>query len=232
MIFSCSGPEKTKEENAAPVKKDSLVSAADTFHVGTKIFYVEQISKADFDNAPGPFQPDSLEKNILIRDSIYAFRLGSVLILNMNGRFEETISFKDNTKEGTEGFCQFTYKGFLPEINQYVVFGAFVESFNYFLIDKATADTSFACGFPIMSPGKKHFICGNTDLMARFVPNGFDLYEVVGKKIHLVGRRELDKWGPEKIKWLNDSSLLVQRNVLDTTSPGMIKTDYVKLLMN
>lgn len=231
LLISCSAPEKPKEETPAETKKDSLISEKDTFYVGSKLFFVEQISKSEFDKLPDPLVPDTSEKNILIRDSAHAFRLGVALVLNMGEKFNETISFKDNNKEASEEYCGFTYKGFFPQINQHLVFASFIESFNYYFIDKNTADTNYACGYPVFSPAGKYFICGNTDLVARFVPNGFDLYEVNDKKIKQIGRRELDNWGPEKIKWVNDSVLFVQRNVLDTTSENMVRTDYVKLLM-
>lgn len=231
FLFSCSSPEKPKEKTAAPQKKDTLVSERDTFHIGSKLFYVEQISKAEFDRVAEYPEPDTSEKNILLRDSANAFRLGIALILNVGEKFNQTVSFKDNNKEGQEEFCNFTYKGFYPEINQHMVYASFVESFAYYLVDKNSADTNYACGFPVFSPNKKYFICGNTDLVARFVVNGFDLYEAGDKKIKQVGRRELDTWGPEKIKWLNDSVLYVQRNVSDTTVKAMMRTDYVKLLM-
>ncbi|MGZ3863721.1 MAG: hypothetical protein ACXVPF_10960 [Bacteroidia bacterium] len=230
LLTSCSA-EKSKEETSVAVKKDSLVSERDTFYIGNKLFYVEQISKEEFDKLPGPPVPDTSEKNILVRDSAYAFRLGTALVLNMGERFNETISFKDNNKEASEEYCGFTYKGFLPQINRHLVFASFIESFNYYLIDKNTADTNYACGYPVFSPTGKYFVCGNTDLVARFVPNGFDLYEAGNKKIKQIGRRELDTWGPEKVKWLNDSVLCVQRNVLDTTTKNMVRTDYVKLLI-
>ncbi|HWY35057.1 MAG TPA: hypothetical protein VNX68_10450, partial [Nitrosopumilaceae archaeon] len=82
------------------------------------------------------------------------------------------------------------------------------------------------------SPDKNYFISGNADLVAGFVFNGFDLYEIKNKKIHLIGRRELSNWGPEKIAWINNSSLLVQRIISDTTKPDKVRSEYVKLIMN
>ena len=225
----CSCGNSGKEETFEAPAKDSLTPVIDTFSIGNKLFSAIQISQADFDKLPMPPPADTSEKNILLKDSAYATRLGTVLILNVGNK--ETISFKDNTKEENEEYCAFSYKGFLPEINQHVVFGSFIESFNYFLIDKITADTNYACSYPIMSPDKNYFICGNVDLVAGFVVNGFDLYEIKDHKIKLIGRRELDKWGPGKIKWADNSTLLVERTILDTTSSTMTRTDYVKLLM-
>jgi hypothetical protein len=229
ILLSCTNSEKSKETIGAISVKDSLRSEIDTFNIGTKFFSVQQISQTDFDKVPRPIMPDTSENKLLQKDSAFVTRLGTVLILTVGNN--ETISFKDNTKEESEEFCKYTYSGFLPDINQYIIFGTYIESYNYLLIDKTTGDTSYVCGYPVLSPDKKYFICGNTDLIAGFVFNGFDMYEVKDKKIKLVGQRYLNNWGPENIKWQDDSTLFAQRTVLDTTLSTMTRIDHVKLLM-
>ncbi|HXB39586.1 MAG TPA: hypothetical protein VNZ49_03535 [Bacteroidia bacterium] len=228
-LSCCTNAEKPKETSDVSLKKDSLVSELDTFYIGQKLFTVFPASKEDFDKIPEPVRCDTSEKNNLFKDSAFVTRLGGTLILNCKDK--ETIVFKNNPKEGYEEYADYTYLGKIPDINQYLILGSFHESFSYLLVNPLSGDTTFICGEPVFSPDKKYFICGNTDLIAAFVINGFDLYEINGKKIKLVGRRELSKWGPEKIKWIDNSSLLIERSVLDTTKQEMTRTDYIKLIL-
>ncbi len=225
LLSSCNN---NKPEEKSVEAKDSL-PLLDTFSIGNKFFSVYPSTKEDFDKFPAPPTFDSLEKNNLLRDSAEAFRLGSVLVLNCGKH--ETMSFKNDTTEGYDTYADYTYRGKIAEINQFLILGAFMESFSYWLINPVSGDTTHLCGEPVFSPDKKYFICGNTDLIAGFVLNGFDMYEVNNKQIKAVGQQYIDKWGPEKIKWLDNASLLVQRNILDTTISTMIRTDYVKMNM-
>jgi hypothetical protein len=228
-LSSCTNTEKPNGTSEVIPVKDSLVSELDTFYIGKNLFTVTSATKEDFDKIPEPLRCDTSEKNNLFKDSAFVIRLGGTLILNCKDK--ETIVFKNNPKEGYEEYADYTYLGKVPEINQYLILGSFHESFSYLLVNPLSGDTTFICGEPVFSPDKKYFICGNTDLIAAFVVNGFDLYEINDKKIKLVGRRELNKWGPEKIKWVDNSSLLVERSVLDTTKQEMTRTDYIKLIL-
>jgi hypothetical protein len=229
LVFSCTNSEKPKEEIVSLQKTDSLVAEMDTFYIGDKLFSVEQITKADFDKVPDSPRPDTSEANCLAKDANYATRLGVMLMMKVGK--DNNVSFKDNPSEGYEEFAKYTYMGRFKDIGSYVILGSFVESFNYLLIDYTNGDTNYVCDVPALSPSKKYFICGNVDLIAGFVFNGFDLYGIRDKKAKLIGRRYLNKWGPQKTKWLNDSSIVVERAILDTTLSTLIRTDYIKLVM-
>jgi hypothetical protein len=227
VLISCHS-EKTPEDKKDIVLNDILAAEADTFSIGNQLFLMEKITKEDFDKIPEPSITDTSESNLIRNSQGVVSRKDSSLILIIGNK---TLAFKDNTGAETEEYCKFTYAGFWPDINQHIIYGIYIESFNYLLIDAETADTNFSCSLPIMSPDKNFFICGNVDLIARFVMNGFDLYNVKDKKIRLVGRREQEEWGPEKIKWADNKTLFVERAVLDTTTADMIRKDYVKLIL-
>jgi hypothetical protein len=198
-----------------------------TFSIGNKVFTIEKITKEMFDKIPETPFPDTSEKNLLQKSKQFVTRNDSILLLKIG---KNMLTFKNKDGEA-EDYENYKYQGFFPDLNQHVVLGSFVESFNYLLIDASDADTNYACGIPIVSPDKSYFICGNVDLIAAFVLNGFDLYEIKNKRIKLVARKEIAGWGPEKIKWLDPSTILVQRTILDTAVSTMTRTDYVKLLM-
>lgn len=120
------------------------------------------------------------------------------------------------------------YRGLLPDLNKYLIYATYYEWYNYVLIDRVSGDTTITAGLPIISPDKKTFICGNCDLVAGFTFNGIELYTNKNKP-ELVAIRELTKWGPTSIKWLDNSSLIVECNISDTTNANLERQDFLKL---
>jgi hypothetical protein len=137
-----------------------------------------------------------------------------------------------NSTEEEEGddekYVTYQYRGYSKEVNQFVVYGAFYEWYDYLLIDGVTGDTTDLCGIPIVSPGKKQLISGNADLDAGYTFNGIELYDD-SHPPNILASRELTKWGPKIIKWKDDNTLYIEASVLDSTGE---KTDYFKLTLN
>jgi hypothetical protein len=224
IVSSCNEPAKTP--NVTPVK--ALVSEFDTFYLGNKLIEVTKIEKIEFDRlTPSKEDVKSDESFYLQKDSSLVKRNGDTLFLKTS---QKTVTFLNNKSED-DSYAQYSYNGYLSDLNQFLVYGVFYEWFEYFLIDGITGDTTMCSSSPLLSPDKKMFITGNDDLEAGFNFNGLALYKN-SHKPELIGSRALNKWGPNSIKWFDNSTLLIECNVLDTTSANYFRTDYFKLKLH
>lgn len=220
LIISCSEKKQDKPE----IEKGP-VSETDTFYLGDKLVQVEKATKAEFDKLDS-IVFDTSEVQNLLADSSSVKRKGDTLFFSISNNRKVTLV--NNYADDDDTYVSYSYLGFMKDIDQFLVFGVYYEWYNYLLIDKQTGDTTITCGDPVVSPNKKYFICGNADLEARFTFNGFELYENTHKP-KLVNSRELGKWGPEMIKWLDNETMLARCSISDTAAKNLIRTDYFKL---
>jgi hypothetical protein len=213
--------EKVTDNNNIPKPEQ------DTFYLGNILVHLEKIQKTDFDKVSENPVDTANEALLLRRDSSLVSRSGDTLFF-MTGRGKVTLL---NIESEGDNYSNYLYKGYLKDMNQFLVYGAFYEWFNYQLIDRITGDTTALSGEPVLSPDKKRFISGNSDLMAGFTFNGIELYKSTHKP-ELIGARALGKWGPNIIKWLDNRTLVIECNVSDTTLENMERLDYFKLTLD
>jgi hypothetical protein len=218
LLWACGNPTSEKKE----VGK-ILSSEIDTFYLGNKLIKVETVQKTTFDESPSPAFDTSETRN-LEADASLAKRTGDTLTISISGN--KKLYFVNDTSE--TDYANYYYMGKMKNTNQCLISEIYYEGSGYSLINYQTGDTTTLSGKPVLSPDKKYFICGNADLMAGFNINGFELFENLPKPKFL-SARELMKWGPEQIKWVNDTVLLVKATVLDSTAEYSMRTDYFKL---
>ncbi|WP_243349475.1 hypothetical protein [Parabacteroides sp. FAFU027] len=80
---------------------------------------------------------------------------------------------------------------------------------------------------PLFSPSKKYFVCASSDLIACFEENGIQLYKEKNGGFDKVFEKEILDWGPDEVKWENDSCLVIKRAKVDKTEN--LQFDYVRL---
>ena len=224
ILFSCS--HSGSEKNTG--KKDSLRSEIDTFYVGKKLFTVEPSSKEEFDKLPETLV-DTAESHNLLKDSGHVKRTGDSLVFTLNGSGRVVLK---NEITDDDSYVRYTYCGSIPEIGKWLVYGAYYEWYNYLLIDQSTGDTTEVIGEPLVSPDRKHFVCANSDLFAGFTYNGIELFENEQGRTKLIGSREIGAWGPDRIRWLDNSTMLVEQSRIDTTAQNMEAIRYIRLKMD
>jgi hypothetical protein len=202
LFISCS--ENKTEERIQEVVKQHY----DTITIGSNIYKMQDLQDTNvvfeiFD-FPGDSDSLSIEKNKDV-----ARREGDTLFLKCdNGK---TAKLKTNNSDGDDAMF-FNFKYINKDINAFVVFCYYYESYAVWLINKNNADTLIAINYPVVSPDKKQFACANIDLEAAFTLNGIQLFKVQNNAFIANGVRELSKWGPEKIMWKNDTTLVVKGN--------------------
>ena len=219
ILFSCNQSQNTDKTAIEDTK-----SELDTFYLGDKLVHVTKVEKSTFDKLP-EFVLKSDESHYLLKDSSVVKRNIDTLFFEIADNKKVTL-VNDNSDNDT--YANYSYRGLLPDLNKYLIYATYYEWYNYVLIDRVSGDTTITAGLPIISPDKKTFICGNCDLVAGFTFNGIELYTNKNKP-ELVAIRELTKWGPTSIKWLDNSSLIVECNISDTTNANLERQDFLKL---
>ncbi len=224
MLANCGKEKPLEKAEIESVAQRPLASELDTFYLGGKLVRVEKIEKSDFEEVDATPAIDTSETKNLQRDSDKVQRTGDTLQIKTAAKNV----FIVNNDSDTDEYAQYTYMGYNKAIDQYLVFGGFYEWHNYLLIDAKTGSQTVLWGKPVVSPNGKYIVSGNTDLVAQFTDNGIQLFES-GNAPKVIGEKILQLWGPEEIRWSNDTTLFVKANVSDEKSPDLEVTRYFKL---
>lgn len=218
-LVSCQQPvstaESAKDSALTVTAPDTLVVFGDTVTIGNQLYDITPATAAEFSQVP-EWLPDTSESVNILRDSVRVRRAGDSLILTLeNGQQKVMV----NNNNDNEDYTQYTYQGYLPAIQHWVVFNAGYEWHSYELIDSRNGEMTRTIGLPKLSPDNKYFICSNTDLMAAFTLNGFELFQLTPSlKPVLLQERTLENWGPETIKWKDGKTLIALQHYLDKVS--------------
>lgn len=215
VTLSACGGQATREQpgdTATVSSKDTLsaiVKAIDTIRLGGVLYDITPATQAEFD-ALTAWEPDTSEQHNLDKAAGAVTRVGDTLFFHSAAGITKLIS--DKNEEGDD-YAVYSYQGEIPGTGQWLSLGMFYESFAYLMISKATGDTTYTIGLPVLSPDKKYLVCSNADLEAAFTPNGFGIYKN-GKVPALVDETLVDNWGPEAVKWQDAIHLLVKKQVI------------------
>lgn len=216
-LVSCQQSPNTGEavKDSALAVTDSAAVVIDTVTIGDQLYDITPATAAEFQQVP-EFMPDTSEAVNIRRDSVRVRRAGDSLILTLaDGRQKVMI----NNNNDNEEYTQYTYQAYLPALEHWVVFNAGYEWHSYELINCRNGEMTRTIGFPELSPDKKYFLCSNTDLVAAFTENGFQLFRFTpGQSPVLLQERELVNWGPATMKWKDTATLVALQHYLDEHS--------------
>ncbi len=199
FCISCS--DNKTEVPVSDVVKPQL----DALAIGSKVYQTQNLADTNFvfEKFSFTYETDSLY--ILKYKDLVSREKDTLVFKCDNGKI---VKLKSNKNE--DDFKVYDFRYFDPNINAFVIACSFYESGNVWLINKATGDSLETIGLPIVSPSKKHFGCASLDLEAAFAFNGLEIFNYDGNSYKLIGTRELTNWGPEKIMWKNDTTLIVR----------------------
>lgn len=173
---------------------------ADTVTIGGRLFTWSAIDKSEFDAIP-EMQPDTNEAlNISRVPGGRVVRSGDSLIFSLENGGQKVLV---NNPNDNDDMAMFTFLGFMPELQHWVVFNSGYEWSSYELINARNGAQTGTLGIPQLSPDKKYFITANADLVAQFDANGFELFEVRKEGPVVIQSYMAETWGPVKIKWKN-----------------------------
>ena len=103
-----------------------------------------------------------------------------------------------------------------------------MEGYQYLMINSKTGKETFICGPPAVSPNKKYLVASNLDLIAGFVYNGIEMYDIEADSLKLNWRRELTKWGANEIAWINDHTLIAKKQQQDSVTQKFLDA-YIRI---
>lgn len=119
----------------------------------------------------------------------------------------------------------YEYLASLPEIQQWLLSVHLYEGGYYMLVDQRTGHRTQLMAPPVIAPDGRHFVCGNSDVLARFEPSGLQLWSAEGSKLELLWERQTD-WGCTSPRWLDNKTILFEQDFFDK---GDVDTRVVRL---
>ena len=231
LLWSCGQQKgnKSGDKDASGVVMADVPATSetpvDTITLANKTFFVYTIDSAVFEKFKLPPQ-DTSEAQVLSKDTTVKRNGTSLLFKLKNGK---TLTLTDNDNDSSASFGHYMYVANYPEINKKGVIVYYYESQDFLLVDNRNGDTLHIWAEPIFSPDKKHFLCASMDLVAAFLPNGFQLYDIDKDNIKYAGEANLETWGPTQTKWVDPKTILCQYISID--EEGNTQSKYVKLVM-
>lgn len=130
-----------------------------------------------------------------------------------------------NPAEDYDRNIVYEYVATLPSIRQWLIAVHLYEGGYYLLIDQRTGYQTQVWSPPAVAPNGRHFVCGNSDVLARYEPNGLQVWAADGRAPRLLWERETE-WGVSEPRWLDDRTILFQQDFFDK---GDVDTRVVRL---
>ncbi|WP_147243387.1 hypothetical protein [Chitinophaga flava] len=237
LLWACNSGKSTGNatNDSAYTSKDSTQSEhptsahlniIDTLKVGDKQLLVYLIDKATFEQYPAYKYPvDSSETRTLAKDSTVK-RVGTSLVFQLTNGQQKVRA--DNEEEGGD-YVHYFYAGYYPALHRHVLSLTFYEGTGFELLNPDNGDTLNVWGPPAISPDKKYFMCSNMDIAAGFDVNGFQLFEINNKNLRLVGDVSLEKYGIDKVQWIDNKTLIAIYQTQEDNANE--RTRYVKMVI-
>lgn len=187
----------------APSAVEEPVNAKDTVTIGDRLFYFRDVAQSEFDAIPA-LVPDTSEAANIATAAGKVVRSGDSLIMQLGNGGQKVLV--QNHHDGDD-YAQFTFQGYMPEIQRWLVLNIGYEWFSYELISTHTGESISTIGIPRFSPDKKYFLTSNADLVAEFTTNGFELYQITKDGAVAAQNYFPEKWGPVDIRWKDANTL-------------------------
>lgn len=221
--------------------KTAESQTTDTLMINNVAYSYSKIDKEAFDaiKANQSNKSDNSEKiddpNVTrINADLLKFKLknGKEISLQSNNLTSEQIveqglGFSDS--EGNPIIYENKFLKTIPEINAWLIEESYYEGVGYFLMDKNNGKTTYVYSNNIaFSPNKSHFVVYSCNLDTDYTANGIELFEISGDKIKLVWSKTLTEWGPNKLKWKNEKSIVIEQLMANTRKFSYIELEVLK----
>ncbi len=217
-LIEATGPELSSD-TALP----GPAGLPDTLTLNGQLYRVVPSTQELFASAK-EFTPDTSEEKNIAQQKDRVRRHGDTLTMQLtNGQVKQLVN---NLSDG-EDLAHFTYQGYIPALKSYVVHLYGYEYFDVQVVNENTGELVQMINLPQVSPDGKQVIASNTDLMAAFTTNGLQCFNVTPKGLVLAYEYQPDRWGPERIKWLDEKVLV---GIFSVTTKDMdVIEHYVRL---
>ena len=231
LFFLSACDNKQPAVTAVPEQKETALSPArDTVAIKEQDTVAVSNYRLFFSAADSTPVPDFLEQHgIKVSGGQMAYFTADKDQLGLLLENGDTAILKHDTTKA-EHYQFFVH---LPQINYHLVRVQYPEGNSYLLVNARTGKKTSIIGLPYISPSKQYIIAANEDLIAGHSANALQLLKI--EKDSLANQFILDikGWGPEKIKWLSDSSFIIQKKMaLIDSAKGTIGYKRSQSLVN
>lgn len=162
------------------------------------------------------------ERRRLTQSGPRVLRTGRALRLRPTGAPE--VRLLNNPAED-ERNVTYEYLAVLPNIHQWLISVHLYEGGYYMLIDQRSGRRTQLMAPPVVAPDGRHFVCGNSDVLARFEPSGLQLWSLDDQAPQLLWERRTE-WGCTQPRWLDNKTILFEQDFFDK---GDVDTRVVRL---
>ncbi len=162
------------------------------------------------------------ERRRLTKAGPRVLRTGRVLHLRPSAAAEVRLA---NNPAEDEHNIAYEYLAALPEIRQWLLSVHLYEGGYYLLVDQRTGRRTQLMAPPVIAPDGRHFVCGNSDVLARFEPSGLQLWSLDEGTPRLLWERQTE-WGCTQPRWLDNKTILFEQDFFEK---GDVDTRVVRL---
>jgi hypothetical protein len=113
----------------------------------------------------------------------------------------------------------------LPRIHQWLVAVRLYEGGHYLLIDQQTGRQTVVWSPPSIAPDGQHFVCGSSDVLARYEPSGLQVWSMTTGRPQLLWERQTE-WGVSQPRWLDNYTILFEQDFIHN---GDVDTRVMRL---
>jgi hypothetical protein len=209
----------------------------DTLMVGEKIVRLYPGSRATYEHLPvqewlvsqaanegDELDPEAEERRRL-RQATTAQRAGRTLALRCrNGK---AVRLVNNPSENYDTSVLYEYVATLPRIQHWLIAVRLYEGGYYLLVDQQTGRQTVVWSPPSVSPDGRYFICGSSDVLARYEPSGLQVWSMKTGRPQLLWERQTD-WGVSQPRWLNNYTVLFEQDFIHN---GDVDTRVMRLTL-
>jgi hypothetical protein len=229
LFASCGGPAHTGVAEAIPV--------ADTLHHYDTLFFGQHavvftpITPTEFDKlADQGFSGDSRgdDSPLIARDKEFISKKDSTFTIRCANN--QIVKLTEQCSCDGDDYIDYTYGGRLGNTPFLVFKVGYYEKLDYLLINLNSGKKVTTWGMPELAPDGKKLISTSYDLDVGFMHNGMQLFEVEPDSLHTLWEKELENWGPEEIKWLDNKNLYVKQST--PAAAGKFITAYAKVQLD
>lgn len=121
-----------------------------------------------------------------------------------------------------------TFEYFFEEYGFYSVRTQWGEGNGFTLVNFQNGDMTRVWGRPYFSPSGRYVITVSVDLEAHYSQNGFQLFRQKNGQLELLGSFEPEEWGPYSAKWIDDTTVLLKNEQMETYEGELEYVDFFR----
>ncbi|QAR30776.1 hypothetical protein EQP59_05200 [Ornithobacterium rhinotracheale] len=222
FLWSCKdGKKTTSDQNPIEISENSAEEIANTFYVLTKYhnekfeIKVNEITKNQFNKNDFSKKQDN---NITQLFAENITQKPDKIILNFDNHQSKTLANNEGTPYD-ENRVHYSYQGYLPTFNAFVVKTNGYENVKLWLFNKENGKKIELIGIPFLNPSKKLFYCfdynpfEDEDTTPEILPPTYDLYIYQHHQDKITKLAKIKIAENQEIKeayWEDDNNLKIQ----------------------